>query len=434
MLGPGGARVGCVLVTVLLGCEPDVRIVDSTGGGGSDSSVGGDETGGHALGAGGDGGGGAPPAPRLIEVDYGETPGRVLLVNDAGGALKQSLPLEREAVQVEVTDGDLVSILDEEDTHLRSFRVTPEVTRISDGPSPFPALCEPDPMRVTLVFPAIEGAFRYDAFADGYGHTAKDEAGEAVMQVQSCTDTFDVLAAAHDGWGRIVRYELVRGLPFTAGGSLTVPLTLASAERSSFSVTLVGLDGVTTMGGEVSWRGDGFIMPQDRATFIVDDVSGTHVHEATPIFPAAGYGHNLILISSVIGEEGDERCDKQVLIRRQGNESFEYAPLRLAGIRPSADGSWTFEPDGELGDVVSQLWTFEQDYAWYVVHDASRPPEVPVFPELPAGTRWPAGAPSLINTAHSDAEERDGYAAVLGEPEPLDASSTLTRSWGECPY
>lgn len=418
----------CVVTLGLLGCDSSVELV---GGGGSDPSTGGETTGGAHAGAGGDGGGGAPSGPRLIEVDFGPTPERVLLVNDASGILKQSLPLDGEVVQVEVMDGDLVSVLEEADTQLRSFRVTPELIRIVDGLGTG-GYCETEPMEVRLIFPEVEGAINYEAMTEGYAHAARQGSGEEVLQVQSCTETFDVVAAARDGWGTIVRHELVRGVPFTPGGSLTLPLTMANADRSSFTVTLVDLDGVAQLGGEAMWRRSPSMLPRDRMSFELEAPAGTRVIELNPIRPEVGYGSNAVSILSIIAEKGDEWCDRQGLFRLQGNESFEYAPTRLASIRQAAGGSWSFGADGARGDVVWQTWSFEDGYDWYVLEDAARPPLAAAFPELPSSTQWPVGAPSLASIGHRDLEERDGYAAVLAQPALPDSFTESSRSWSPC--
>lgn len=404
-----------VLAVVCAACSANVQPED-----------GGSSAGGNGAGGGG-AGGGPPPEPRMLEVAIGQVEDtRRLLVNDRAGALKESRPLQGSPFQVEVVDGDLVSVLD--GSSLQSYRVTPELTRL--GPYAEAEGCpDVEPMTVTVVFPVVDNAVEYTAISDGNAQVNRFEAGSSVMDVRACDGSFDIVAYAKDD-SRIIRHELLRDLPFAPGGQMTLELVLASDDRQTQSVLVHG-EGLEVLFGHVEWsRHPNLFFGYEP---LLMEVAGPrYVFEASPIFVGEGFGQiNTGFYSRFAREE--EWCDAQSLARtRDAADTFSYSPGRLAAPRPAGTKSWRFANDGERGDIVSHIWVLGSGATWQVHEDPQRAPVEAVFPELPSDVSWDEGEPSFLSIAHGDIEERAGYAALLEQPPSyMPPYTRATRSWSK---
>lgn len=423
------------VVLFCLGCGADVRETDETGGGGEGVVTGGSgsEGGGAPAGGAPEGGapeGGAPALPRMIDVDVLGPSDTVLqaFVNDVTGALKQTLSGADLPVQVEVVDGDLVSFLRETSAGLllQSYRITPDVFRVREQVGVPYVSCDREPMQVTVTFPPMQNASDYWAMTDNYDAASSMKPGQKVISVESCDDTFDLIAYARDS-SAILGYELLRDLPFTPGGTMAIPLTLSSTTRRNVSIQVGDLDGAESFWGYADWRRQPSMLPHESVNNVhVEQPTGTLLFAPDPIAPAPGYGHPIVM-ASTRWPSNDGICEERQIVRVGDTEDLlTFSPKLLASVTAIGSHDWTFGP-GARGDIVWQTRKFgaSDTHTWLIHEDGNASPAPVVVPELPSEIGWPDVIPTVAVVGHDDYDERDGYAALVADPLGFDQILTM---------
>lgn len=423
---------GVALVSLALGaCGPTVTELDN--GSGTGVAQGGE--GGAVDGGGGPGGAPNPPSePRDIEIavdaagdgDF-EDP-YIVIVNDAYGVLKATFDEAELPVLAEVMDGDTVGFLEVAHQRLASFRVTPSVDRVavSRGIPEGNFDCNVDPMTVTVTFPELANAVVYRLDTDGGAGTLAHEPAERTVHVSSCDGDFDVLAYAEDE-SRIIGYELIRGIEFVPGGSVSLPLTLSSVERRQLRFQIGPLDGAESLSVSTSWKKGLAIQRGDVEGVWIDHPSGIFDYAANHIDPGPGYGEPWASLIVHFPEQ-DGLCERSGYLHRGWTDSvIQFDPKRLAAVRQDTDYGLTLTSEGARGDLLSQSWWYGE-WHWISLEDPGWTPTATTRPELPEGISWPEGVGEFSGSGHLDWLECDSYAqrvrAPSEPPEPYEG-----RSW-----
>ncbi|NUP06298.1 MAG: hypothetical protein HOW73_09595 [Polyangiaceae bacterium] len=429
----------CAVGWLAIACGAREELPPGRGGGGEAASDGGSggspSVGGDPSSSGGNGGG--VVVPRTIEIDFKgpESLSRARVrafVNDATGALKQSLFGTDLPADVEVDDGDMVTFFGDGEPVLRSYRVTPEVFRIVESyDSDLEQPCETQPMDITVTFPEVPGALYYSAITNTPADVWQTDAGEGVLHVEICADTFDLLAFAHDG-DAIIGFELLEDIPFKPGSSESIPVSLSDTTRRPVSVELEDLDGLEQVYANAEWQELPWMFPHETVNeMTLSAPPGSVSYAPETISPSPGFGGPHVVVTSGYPSV-DGVCDRQGFVR-YGNkgETVTVSPTRLAGTRSAGMNSWEFSTDGEHGDVVWQSWDYSGglgELVWLVWEDAQRPPMAAVRPELPGDVPWPDDANAMLyGIGHLDFTERESYAALVAEP--LRPQEIRTEQW-----
>lgn len=449
-----------LFVVAAAGCS-DVSVVDddasatSIGGAGATSSV--------SSSSGAAGGGGAAPVPRVITLEYrgnGGSPlddGRVL-VSDADGTLREVLLPSELPAEVIVTDGQLVSFLRRDGIvgqmswhplRIDSFRVTPSVTtKIVGGEAPRGPTCDVEPMTVTVNFAEVPGdVYAYEAFATDDVGAFDGPSTTANLEVVVCDGTtFDVLAAVRGG-GQTLGYELFEGLDFVPGGELQLSTTTSSIERASLDVSLVGLEGVSSVLCDASWRRPPLWLSTESALYLqLTSPPATVAWTATPIVPGGpGYGETWLYCQMSLATPLEGACasGSYRLVVEPAPGTSQTIDLDVGLARPAKAGAtgWTFVEPGELGDVVRVAMVLGtpddpslDEPEWLLLEDPAFPTEPPAFPELlgdlPPELVPSTTTPTLFGVGHSDDDGVVGYgeraAGVTGSGAYRATSSSYT--------
>lgn len=390
----------------------------STGGGGA----------GDSDGAGGSGG--EAPVARTIEIRHsapaasGE--GIAVFINDSNGGLRASFDGTELPVQAEVVDGDLVSFLDIEGQRMRSLRVSPAVSVVASG-DPFYDFggCDFDgePMTVTVSFPKVAGASRYtvDAsavggYVPGPGHAFSSEPGEETFSVESCKDTFDLFAVAEGE--SLISYQIVRDIPYIAGGAVTVPLTLADTARALTFVDIGPLEGVERVTGRSRWESPPQMFAPDGPELERSNPPAFITYAPELIQPGGEYGFAMIWLNTTFlpHDQGTSCETASYETRVLGGTSHSYDPLRLAGVRADDLSGYTLT-GGSLGDEVQRLIGYDADsWIWEIAEDPTQPSVQLVFPDLPEGASWSSSQPELNRLTHRDYSSIEGFGELAGAP------------------
>jgi hypothetical protein len=420
---PPGARAVLIATLVTAGCD---GAVVTTGSGGA-SGVGGGDAAGTGAGS-GTSTGGAAPTSHVIEVGLdvlggGDPAGVVAAINARSGELVASYLGTELPVNVEVEDGSLVSYFtwSADAKYWQSYRVTPEVTRVVAriGSELDPGLCNVAPMHLLVDLPPVTGAVDYWVFTDDYGIGTASQPGTITMDVVDCDGTVELLATARNG-NAIVAYELV-SLPFEAGATVEVPLTLPQTERRAVEVQISGLEGATTAYFSADWRKPPGITPHESVNALtVDAPTGTVSWPTAFIEPAPDYGEPAFWLGA--NYPAGDACASYAGRFHHGWQSPVALGLgRLAEVRAAGTMSWELTGPGELGDWIRQTWAWgtagNPDLAWSTFEDPARPPEELVLPELPAllpDDFVPTTVgPWLYAFEHQDFTAAQGYAASI---------------------
>lgn len=408
-----------ILLCSLASCTAVVE-VGARGGAAPD----GDGAGGTTLGGEGPAGG-AAQASHTIElalIAEGDIPATVVAVfmSDRAGALREAFNGAALPVQVEATDGDLVSYVyvAGEKPHWDSFRVTPEVTRIEESVG-FVALgevCNVAPMHLQVTIPPVEGAFDYFIETDNYGHYVTMSPGVVDVEINECDGVFDLLAYVRDS-GSILSYELVQGIPFEPGTTRSLLLSLDQTTRHDFAITIDPGEGALWLGATTDWRRQPSMFPHESVNNLdVDAPAGPVLWSPSLIEPAPGYGEPYF--QGVVAFDPGDACSARADFYFRGwSPPLQFSAGRLAEVRRAGTASWAFSSDGELGDTLGLSFQFDFGVYWNVLEDPARPPEELVLPtlpaELPPGFAWPDAAPELRNVGQGDAVGVQGYAETV---------------------
>lgn len=362
-------------------------------------------------------------------------------LHDAQGALKETFSGTMLPLMVEVEVGDLVSYRwDVNDNHaLASYRVTPDVYRIAQRLYWYlaePEGCNVPSMFVTVTYPEQNGAVLGLSLSDTWYPVANETPGEMTFAVNACDGEFDLFAYAMEG-DSVVRYELVGGVPFTAGGAMTIPLSIASTIEPVLSVEAAPLDDAVDFNAYASWHGAAGHVSVGQAVLPPQPPPAPSVLFSPPLpAPASGYGRTRATI--VVGYAADDAgvCGRTLFSRQGGaDELLLFNPKRLARPREGNGGTWEIAEAGDIGDVISvtrNYGAYEQ-WGWSVLEDAETLASGGAFIALPQGIDWTSGLPSAVTVGHRDDRELDGYAAVIANGNDAGDRTVESRYTSACP-
>ncbi|NUO49546.1 MAG: hypothetical protein HOV80_11885 [Polyangiaceae bacterium] len=362
-------------------------------------------------------------------------------LNDAQGALKQSFSGAMLPLMLEVEDGDLVSYRwDTDDNHyLQSYRVTPDVYRITQRLSWYEderEWCNVPSMFVTVTYPDQNGASVALSLTDTWYPVPDETPGEVTLAVNACDGDFDLFAYTFEG-DSVLRYEVVEGVPFVSGGTMTIPLSLVSTVEPVLSVEAAPLDDAVDFNAYASWHGDAGTVSVGQAFLPPQPPPGPSVLFSPSLpAPASGYGRTGATI--VVGYPADDAglCGHSSF-RRQGgtDELLLFNPKRLARPREGNGGTWEIAEPGEVGDVISVGRSYGgfEEWGWSVHEDAESLASGGAFPALPQGIDWTSLALSDMAVGHRDERELDGYAAAIADGWDDDDRTVESRYTGDCP-
>ena len=237
-----------------------------------------------------------------------------------------------------------------------------------------------------------------------------------------CDGTLDILAYARGG-STIVAYELIE-IPFQAGATVDVPVSLSETSRRTVDLHIVGLEGATHASLQADWRALPSMLPHESGNYLdLEPPQNSVLWSTSFIDPGPGYGQPVFLGSADFPAKGG--CESRAGFAYAGWETpVEHSLGRLAPARAAGARSWALAPGGELGDAIWQSWTFDKvsdgfaDSLWLTLEDPARPPQELFLPELPAvlpaGVIRPTTAPTLYSIGHEDFPGVSGYADLVG--------------------
>lgn len=432
---PGTDDAGEVASSSSGGGEGDT----SSGSGGSDASGTGA---GDPVGSSSSNGGGSLEGSHTIEIALdgleleNDAHHVQVFVNAVDGAPVTALDDADLPANVLVTDGDLVTFLEQGHATIRSYRVTPEVDRIAMRvSSPLGCTSEGEPMNVTITVPPIAGASSYAVRAALTQTEFVTEPGDVALELDyACGDdaSVPVLVTAEDA-DRILSYEYIE-VPFLAGGAASFSPRVENAARRAITLEVALPPGATQLNGSASWLGNAPGMWVHEAPLFLDVASPPAAYQyAAPIIAAPGTSY--VGVSAHAAPVGDLCPSSSFIWAGSGDTRLAFDAAALRAPTFTDDDGWTFDGPGALGDSLIRVWAYRDgdgNAFWWLMDDPQRPPLPAVFPDLgPDFLDGPTGALERRSIQHRDGDAA-GYADAVGAPRGADVM-TRFRQLEVCP-
>lgn len=433
-----------LLGTAIGGCGDDSsceRETCSTSGGGGAGTGAGTTTGG----TGGAGGGqGDPPTVRLVD-RYGTLGAGydVLVYDQAGTLVAHEQADDSGEIFTPVPAGASVYVL-YSDTYIRDAvartrRVVRSVQLDGDAPVPLVLQYELYPTEVeatgavdlTVTYPALAGATKYV-----FRSTCKNDpmfvtaTSVTYQDVPICTadGTYDILVLGYDANNQVVDIASLKDQTFVDGMTHEHDLTWSGVPFPDVTLSTTNIPaGALSTYFSASAGERGSLDPWlDFSTTVQTPMTDESATLQNPVGFGSFHGFNRsVLLESTA--EGFANTQIWELAPQNGGPPAWNA-MRLDRLTAAVESDpirlgWTFQGDGELGDLVSTEISWgdgDEGTQWFGLF----PPTATeaVFPELPAELAEYAPQPGAISAgaSNTDLTGIDGYAQILAQGDLTD--------------